>query len=182
MRFGLAFTRGGSILGAGAPPAQEGFFGSQATDGGGNWGFGADRAMSNIATLADTATLKRGYLYLIPASGSGSQTIKMCVYSNSGGSPANRLAVSAPITATAGGWQEFLFNDEVIAPADVHIIAVSGSVVGGIGWDMGSFNSGGQPAARIYAGSFSYASPPDVCPASDAQYNNGLAAYVVYNY
>lgn len=183
MHFGLAFGMGGPILGAGGGggPVNDGFFGSQATDGGGNWGFSADRAMSNVATLSDTATLKKGFLYVIPASGSGSTPLKMCVYSDSAGAVANRLAVSAQTVVSTGGWAEFNFADEIITPQTVHIVAVAG-MVGGAGWDMGSFNSGGLPAARIFNGTFSFASPPATAPAPTTQYNNGLAAYVTYTY
>jgi hypothetical protein len=167
--------------GGSAPPVQNGFFGNQTTGGGGNWGLQADRAMGNIATNAHTATLKKGFLYIIPGSGSGSSTIKMCVYSNNAGVPNAPLAVSAPTTVSAAGWAEFNFADEVVAPGQVHIIAVSGSV-GGAGWDMGSFDSGGLPAAMIFNNTFSYTSPPNPCPAPDTQYNNGLAAYVTYTY
>ena len=181
MGLSFGFDFGSKPMGTSAPPVQNGFFGNQNTNGGGNWGFSADRAMSNVATLSDTATLKKGYLYIIPASGSGSTQLKMCVYSDSAGAVANRLAVSAITTVSAAGWAEFNFADEIITPQTLHIVAVAGTV-GGAGWDMGSFNSGGLPAARIFNGTFSFASPPATAPAPTTQYNNGLAAYVTYTY
>lgn len=163
------------------PPVNNGFFGNQNTDGGGNWGFSADRAMSNVATLSHTATLKQGFLWIIPASGSGTTPLKMCIYSDNAGAVGNRLAVSAVTNVSASGYATFNFADEIITPQTLHIVCVAGTV-GGAGWDMGSFNSGGLPAARIFNGTFSYDSPPNTAPAPTTQYNNGLAAYVNYTY
>ena len=137
--------------------------------------------MGNTFTLPHVATLKTGHLYIIPASGSGSTPIKMAVYTNNAGAAGTLLAVSDPTTVSAAGWHAFAFNDEVINPQDIHIIAVSGPV-GGAGWDMGSFNSGGLPAARIYNGTLSYANPPATAPAPTTQYNNGLAVNIEYEY
>lgn len=166
--------------GGGAPPVQQGFFGTQLTDGSGNWGFSADRAMGNTYPLADTATLKKGFLYIIPASGSGSTNIKMAVYTDAAGAAGTRVAVSSPTLVGAAGWAEFNFADEVVVPGDYHIIAVA-DTVGGTGWDMGSAFSA-VPAARIYNGTFSYAAPPLDAPAPDASYNNALAVYIEYEY
>lgn len=166
--------------GGGPPPVQNGFFGSQNTAGGGNWGFQQDRAMGNTYPLADTATLKTGFLWII--SGSGSAPIKMGVYTDNAGVAGDLIAMSAPTTVNAAAqYFQFAFNDEVLTPGNYHIIAVSGPVTGA-GYDMGSADSGGLPAAKIYNGTFSYASPPATAPAPDASYNNGLAVYITYTY
>ena len=156
------------------------FFGSQLTNGGGNWGFTLDRAMGDTYALANRATLDKGYLWIIPLSGSGSTNIKMGVYTDNAGAAGTLVAISSPTLVSSSGWAEFSFAGQVLEPGNYHIIAVS-SVVGGAGWDMGSRSSGGLPAARIYT-TFSYASPPTTAAAPDNQYNNGLAVSITYTY
>lgn len=167
-------------VGAGAPPVNNGFFGSKNILGGGNWGTSANRAMGNTYPLANTATLKIGYLYIL--TGSGSASVKLCVYSDVAGVAGNRIAVSSP-TLVNGQNQYFAFNfnNEVLSPGSYHLMAVSDAPTGA-GYDMGSADSGGTPAAKIYNGTFSYAVPPASAPAPDASYNNGLAIYVDYTY
>lgn len=164
-----------------ANPVQNGTVGSTATDGGGNWGFSANRAMGNIFTLTHTATLKQGGVYIIPASGSGSTPLKQCVYTNVAGAAGVLLAVSLPTVVSAGGVVLFEWEDQVIAPQEIHILVVA-DTVGGAGWDIGSFDSGGLPAAQIYNGTIDYASPTTPAPAPDAQYNNGLSTFINYEY
>lgn len=156
------------------------FFGSQLTDGGGNWGLALDRAMGDTYTLANRATLDKGYLYIIPLSGSGSTNIKMCLYTDNAGAAGSLVAVSSSTLVSSSGWAEFSFAGQVVDPGNYHIMAVS-SVVGGAGWDMGSRSSAGTPAAKIYT-TFSYASPPATAAAPDSSYNNGLAVYITYSY
>lgn len=166
--------------GGGTPPVQNGFFGSKNIAGGGNWGTSADRAMGNTYPLADTATLKTGYLYIL--TGSGSANVKMGVYTDNAGVAGTRLAISTPTLINAQNqYFSFVFNNEILTPGNYHIIAVS-EAPSGAGYDMGSADSGGQPAARIYNGTFSYAAPPLNAPAPDASYNNGLAVYIDYTY
>lgn len=167
--------------GGGAPPVQFAFVGSKAIDGGGNWGFSANRAMGNIFNLVRAAKLKQGGVYIIPASGSGSTPLKQCVYTNNAGRAGTLLAVSAPTIVSAAGYALFTWADQIIQPQDIHILVVA-DTPGGAGWDMGSFNSGGQPAAQIYNGTINYASPTTPAPVPDAQYNNGLATYIDYEY
>lgn len=168
--------------GSPTPPVETGIVGSQATDGAGNWGFAPNRAMGNSFQLLHDATLKIGQLYIIPESGSGSAPVKMAVYTDIEGAAGNLLAVSLPTTVSSSGWHDFVFEDDFVPAQGIHIIAVAGPV-DGIGWDMGSFNSGGLPAARIYNDNgLDYDAPPAVAPAPNTAYNNGLAVNIQYEY
>lgn len=166
--------------GGGPPPVQNGFFGTKLTNGGGNWGTSQDRAMASKYVLADTATLKKGFLYIIPLSGSGSVPIKLAVYTDNANTPGSRIHVSSPVTVAATGYAEVAFNNEVLAPGTYWICAVSGPVTGA-GYDMGS-GLPGTNYAVIMNGTFPYASPPANAPAPDANYANSLATYIEYTY
>ncbi len=179
MRFGLAFSQGGSILGAGAPPpVQEGFFGTKLTNGGGNWGTQANRAMLDRFTLSDTATLKRLFIWILTPN-SGEANVKGIIYTDNAGVPGNLVAVGSPAN-TAGLSLAYLqsnFADEVIAPGDYWIGAVSDAS----GREFGS-GLHSAPNAVIINGDLSYANPPAVCPAPAANYANDVACYVEYTY
>lgn len=166
--------------GGGAPPVQNGFFGTKLTNGGGNWGTSADRAMASKFVLADTATLKQGFIYIIPASGSGTAEVKLAVYTDVANAPGARIHVSSGGLVTGGGLTQCNFSDEVLAPGTYWICCVSGAVAGA-GWDMGSADPG-TGYAVIMNGTFSYASPPANAPAPDANYANTLSTYIEYTY
>lgn len=156
------------------------FFGTQSNGGPDVWEQALDTAVGDTFSVPDIASLEKGYLYIVPASGSGSTNMKMMVYTNNAGAAGTLLATSSSTLVSASGWAEFSFAGQLLVPGSYHIVAVS-SAVGGTGWDIGSVANGAVPSARTYT-SFSYAAPPASAPAPATTANSDLAVYITYTY
>lgn len=165
--------------GGGEPTLVEGWFGTKRTDGGGNWGTSLNRAMLDRFTLAHDAQLTGLFIYILAGATAGGN-IKGVIYADNAGAPGARLIVGAPAPVPAGGpfYVESALTGS-LPPGDYWIGAVSDDSGGRA--EMGS-GAHSAPQARIINGDFSYASPPAVCPASAASYNNDLGCYVEYLY
>lgn len=160
------------------PSASQGWFGTQLTNGGGNWGTNPDRAMLDRFTLTHTATLKRLFIYLLTAN-TANHNVKGLIYTDNAGAPGTLVAVGSPASTTGivNAYLQSNFADEVIAPGDYWIGAVSN----GFGREFGS-GVHSAPSAVIINGDLSYTNPPTTCPAPAASYMNDVACYVEYTY
>lgn len=168
---------------AGGGGGTPGIFGTQLTNGTGNWGSNPNRAMFDKFTLTNTATLV-ALNQAIHAGSPGGNSIKgvICADDNAG-APGTVLVVGAPVLDPGNASLQYLrsvFAGEVLSPGDYWIGAVSDGGDAG----MSEFASGAHtnPNAVLINGDFNYANPPAVCPAPAANYANDLACYVEYTY
>lgn len=166
--------------GVGEPELLEGWFGTKLTNGGGNWGLSANRAMLDRFTLAHEAQLTGLFVYILAGATAGGH-VKGVICADNAGLPGAVLVVGAPGAVPAGG-PGYVKSDltGTLPPGDYWIGAVSDGGSGPSG-EMGS-GAHTAPQSAIINGDFSYATPPANCPAPAARYNNDLGCYVEYRY
>lgn len=161
------------------PTLTEGWFGTQLTNGSGNWGLSGDRAMLDRFTLVDNAQqLLNLYVWILAGATAGGH-LKGIICADNAGLPGNVLVVgsSAPVPAGGPFYVECPMSG-TLPPGDYWIGAVSDGGSGPSG-EMGS-GAHTEPQSGIINGDFGFVTPPAVCPAPAARYNNDLACYVTY--
>lgn len=178
-KLGLGMSLGRlRLFRGGAASAQQGIFGTQLTNGSGNWGTNPNRAMLDRFTLTHTATVKRLKM-LILAGSLGGVNMKGVICADNAGAPGTVLSVGAPVAIGAGGpfYVTSVMPNTVLAPGDYWI----GGVADASGAEFGS-GAHTAPNAVIINGDFSYATPPATCPAPAANYMNDVGCYIEYDY
>lgn len=161
-----------------APDLVEDWFGTKLTNGGGNWGLSANRAMLDRFTLTHNAQLTGLFVWILAGAQAGGH-IKGIICADNAGLPGAVLVMGAAAAVPAGG--PFYVESPMsgnLPPGDYWIGAVSDGGSGPSG-EMGS-GAHTAPQSAIINGDFSYASPPPTCPAPAARYNNDLGVYVEY--